>query len=137
MHIVVEPLLRHRKHLTSDGKDKATELLFEAEQLRVETEAMLARLRAARQRATERAAAAAVHVAGMIYPGVEIRFQGMCIRIRTPLRGPVRIAVRDGPAGRQALAIGAHNKSAIRLEHEPVDDPTLTELDRLLAATAP
>jgi uncharacterized protein (DUF342 family) len=88
---IVKPLLANQKALTAQQKEKATELLFEADELSSETDRMLADLRKAYEAWLARNARCEIVVAETIHPGVTIRFPGLETVVEIGIKGPVRI----------------------------------------------
>jgi uncharacterized protein (DUF342 family) len=88
---VVRPLLANQKALTAPQKEKATELLFEADELSSQTDRMLADLRRAYEAWLACNARSEIVVAETIHPGVTIRFPGLETVVEIGIKGPVRI----------------------------------------------
>jgi len=88
---IVKPLLANQKALTAQQKEKATELLFEADELSSQTDRMLADLRKAYEGWIARNARCEIVVAETIHPGVTIRFPGLETLVEIGIKGPVRI----------------------------------------------
>lgn len=132
IRVVIEPLLRHQKHLTADGRDKATELLFEANELEVQTVAMLGELQALFDQVCERADSAQIIVTGTIHPGAILRFPGMECAIDAPIQGPAKILTRRRNGQREVAVIDALARCTRVLEHTPLHDATMAEIRRVL-----
>jgi uncharacterized protein (DUF342 family) len=132
IRVVVDPLLRHQKHLSPEGKDKATELLFEANELEVQTQAMLGELQVLYEHVRERAYSAQIIVADAVHPGVVIRFPGMECAIESAIHGPAKILVRERRGEREVVVIDAMGRCTRRLEHKPLNDATMMETHRIL-----
>ena len=89
----IQPLLACQKQLTPAQKERATELLYEADTM----EAGLSELQNRRQELLARgqpSGAPAVLVANMVYPNVNIRIGSHRAEVRTVLKGPVQIENR-------------------------------------------
>lgn len=87
----VEPLLRNQKTLTSQQKERATELLYEAGERDERIKLTLLKLQHFLEEASARAHAE-LAVTGVLHAGVTIRFPGLEATIRSPIKGPLRIA---------------------------------------------
>jgi hypothetical protein len=87
----VAPLMRNQKHLTREQKEKATELLYDADTLENETQGIIESLIKRYVALCERSRLE-VLVAAHLYPGVTIRFPGVETSLRLAQRGPVRVA---------------------------------------------
>jgi uncharacterized protein (DUF342 family) len=128
----IQPLLTRVKNLTAAQKERATELLFEAEELEVATNKMeqgLARTFAH----VAKAAKQEILVSEIAYPGVTIMFQGMCTTLRKAINGPCRF-VANGR--RQILLIDEARRTVIPLECERLDFPALAMLNTSLSLKA-
>ena len=88
-------LLSDQKRLTPRDKERATELLFKSYELEQSTHKMLDMIRMRYERAVS-VANPEICVSEAVYPGVLIRFPGMEAAISSALRGPLRIAPRNG-----------------------------------------
>jgi hypothetical protein len=114
----VEPLLARAKTLTAAQKEKATELLFAADEAeagaRKELEALAQSRNLLRTCLDTRLA-----VAGVLYPGVIIRFPVAEGLVMTRLRGPLEIALQIRGGDAQVVVIDPYRNSTIPLAGVP------------------
>ena len=89
---VVEPLMARQKSLTAAQKEKATELLFGADELDLKV-AELTRHLETHTQSLAGAMRGAIHVASMLFPGVIIRFPRVQALVATALRGPLTVTM--------------------------------------------
>ncbi|MGN6626347.1 MAG: FapA family protein [Tepidisphaeraceae bacterium] len=89
----IAPMMQNLKLLTPQQKEKATELLFEADELEAATEGKLAGL-AARCRAAAERSRAQIVVHDSLHAGVTVRFAGVEALITSSIKGPVRLLPR-------------------------------------------
>lgn len=129
---IVEPLLRNAKALTAAQKERATELLYEADEQEKLVDETLNALRKQWEAATA-AQRSEVVVADVLYSGVTIRFANVQTTIATPLKGPVTITTRTADNQERIVATSPRG-SMFNLESRPVENPVLRNLKRLLAA---
>jgi uncharacterized protein (DUF342 family) len=116
----IEPLLNHLKNLTASQREKATELLYEAEELETATNRMVADLEA-QQRVIHEHAAAEILVAKAIYAGVIVRFPGVETTFTTSFKGPLKLAPRKTDVGIDIVLIDQGDRSEIVLPSRQVD----------------
>lgn len=89
----IEPLLREMRRLSPPQRERATELMFQADQLEQDARQLDAR----REQMLAQAAPQcepSVLVGGRIHPGVTVIVSGRATTIQADLRGPVRILER-------------------------------------------
>ena len=99
----VGPLMAHAKSLTAAQKEKATELLFAADE--AETHANEALAAAERTKSTvQTSLSAKILVSGLLHPGVVIRFPIAEAMVRVPQRGPLEI-VLSNKGGEMHIAV--------------------------------
>ena len=89
----VEPLMKNQKKLNAQQKERATELLFEADELESQASGILAALRKSHDAVAARTKFEIV-VNETLYAGVTIRFPGVYAVIDDALRGPLRVTTR-------------------------------------------
>jgi uncharacterized protein (DUF342 family) len=129
---VVEPLLQNQKHLTPKQKEKATELLFDADTLQHDTDAMIEKIRTALTNAVPLLEAELI-VEEVIHAGTEVRFAGIATTIRADMSGPVKLVARG--VGSQRRIYAHHNGGAGHpIETRPLPENALCHAQRLLAA---
>jgi hypothetical protein len=128
---VVEPLLQNQKHLTSEQKEKATELLFQAGNLEDSAEQMIEQLRQI-TRKNEETALAELVINGTIYPGCVIRFPRVQATITMALSGPMKIVPRKVDGVMRISALDERTGSAHDLGATPCDAEFWENLDKLL-----
>jgi uncharacterized protein (DUF342 family) len=89
----VAPLLRNSKALTAEQKERATELLFEADTLEEQCHAALTSLATRYSRA--RALPRPTLTAGVLHAGVVLRVDGMEATVPAAIQGPVEVTARQ------------------------------------------
>lgn len=125
-------LVRNQKILTREEKEKATELLYEIEELAQDVESKLAALRARRDEAQTRPAAS-VAVSGVIHAGVVIRLGGLEAQIQSPLKGPLVLA-RQRIGGTSVIAMAEPGAKAWHpLNTMSFRDAAIERLTRILS----
>jgi uncharacterized protein len=107
---IVEPLLARAKSLTAAQKEKATELLFTADQADTSANQALAAFESSRT-ALHNCLGTRITVSSLVHPGVLIRFplaEGM---VTSRLRGPIDIALENhGSESRVVLIDASRNR---------------------------
>ena len=116
---LVEPLLRNQKSLNAQQKEKATELLFEADEMEQEINSRLQELKRQLARIQEHEHRE-IRVSSTIHPGVVLRFPGMEALISESLRGPLRIVPQV--QSRRIVLVNSSG-SSVPLETRTPDDP--------------
>ena len=128
----VEPLLRLRKSLNAQQKERATELLFEANGMDAEIKQILDRLRENDQRLRLRAPPV-IEVAEALHPGVRIRLLHLEATVEVPIRGRVTISLVDsGKNGQIVVTVPGGN--ATELKTRPAESKGAQILRQLSAA---
>jgi uncharacterized protein len=130
----IEPLMQNAKRLTSEQKEKATELLYDADTTEAEANEMVAKLTTGFE-ALMHDAKWELHVATRLAPGVTIRFPGVETTIRIPMNGPLTIT-GHWQALRPSIMCRMGNKGEIPLETRPVEDDGLVKLKNVLQRRA-
>ena len=99
----VEPLMRNVKQLTGPQKEKATELLCEADEIEHRTNQAIKLLtdRLSSLRARQKLE---IEVRDQVHAGVIVRFPGVESTLRLAMKGPIRIACRR--EGTHTLVVG-------------------------------
>lgn len=128
----IAPLMANPKRLTNQQKEKATELLFEADELQARIEADITELRNAVQVATTRAQSS-LTVHGAIHAGVTLKFQGVETTIRSTLHGPIRVVALDFSTKPRIVAYHGTNPTPQPLESRATQYNLFTEFRRLAA----
>ncbi len=128
----IAPLMSNPKRLTNQQKEKATELLFEADELQAKIESDLAELRKSMQIMQTRAQSSLV-VQSAIYAGTTIRFQGVETTVRSTIQGPVRIVAIDFNTRPRIVAFRGTNPTPQTLESRGIQHNVFAELKRLAA----
>jgi len=129
----VEPLMRNIKYLNPEQKEKATELLYQAEELEDSVKEMIQKLRI-KYEETLKTAVQEVQVAGTIYQGVTIRFPRVQTTITEPLTGPLKIIPREIHGLWRVLAIAGSTSSEHELKSGANADPFWETLHQILFA---
>jgi len=91
----VEPLKRIMKQLNAQQREKATDLMYQADDADQQAKEVLASLSGPRQQLST-AMASAIHVDGMLYGELVVRCLGYEATIRETHRGPLKIQFRGG-----------------------------------------
>ena len=104
----VEPLLQYQKHLNSEQKEKATELLDIAADMEDSINEFIERIRTAYEHA-QKMAVPQIEVTGTLYPGVLIRFPGVETITKNSLKGP--LTIKPQKSGGTLRIIAVDNKS--------------------------
>jgi hypothetical protein len=105
----VEPLMKHQKNLSAQQKEKATELLYLADEAEGKAKQMAETLHGPRDRANA-ALKAQVRVGSLLHAGVVLRCLGFETTANTSLRGPMRIGLRLGNGEPLFVVYDGHNK---------------------------
>jgi uncharacterized protein (DUF342 family) len=127
---MVEPLMRNPRALTPQQKERATELLFQADELDVQTQQMLGEMRSQYERAG-RCCEGIVRVQQLLHPGVTIRFPGHSATTEEPMHGPLRLLTRQIRGQTHVVVIYGENGAAHPLptmKHEDDMMPVLHQL---------
>ncbi len=90
----IAPLMSQLKNLTPQQREKATELMYDADEMEEAAERQLTELTDRCRTSVDRSKAE-VLVTETVYPGVVIRFPGVEAVIGTAIMGPVRIVPRN------------------------------------------
>jgi hypothetical protein len=130
------PLMRNQKALSAQQKERATELLFEADELEAQADALLAGLRAAAAAAAARARPE-VEVGQTLYPGVTVRFPGVSAAVDEALPGPLRVTTRTLHGETRVVVHYGRGRAAHPLPTRPEPDGYAQALRQLLTPTAP
>jgi len=125
----VGPLMQNLKALTAQQKEKATELLFEADELEAENARVVEELRKLHEKALQRCKSE-IHVLVGINPPVQIKMHGIEATIQTPFRGPLTIRTRGSGCNLQII-LAADGKEPFPLKYRLVPDVTSTALREL------
>jgi hypothetical protein len=132
----VRPLMENQKRLTPQQKERATELLFEADEFQAQADALLATMKKANDAVAARSKLQ-VEVEQAIYPGVTIRFPGVYATIHDALAGPLRVATKAMHGETRIVMYYGRSGTAHSLTtHADPDDFTVA-LKKLLAPPAP
>jgi uncharacterized protein len=126
----VAPLLQHRRTLTPEQKEQATELVFKADEMESGIQELLGKLRvrytAARERSRPR-----LRVMQVVYPPVTIRMPGLEADINEEIAGPVWI-VSVGAGKSRYIAIRKHGRIVKSLSTRDTANKAILALQRLL-----
>ncbi len=125
-------MLENQKRLTSEQKERATELLCEATELESDADKVLEELQQARETA-EAKAVQQINVAGEVHPNVTIRFPGIQATTKKHFAGPVKIVPREIEGQKTITLVHADSGSAHTLESRPFADEAVDSVARLLA----
>lgn len=126
---IVAPLLRNQRALNAAQKEKATELLFEADELDATAAKSLgelhARIKGLASRPNPR-----IHVAELIGSGTHLRVRDLETTIESAVEGPVSIVARGSGSQRRLLAVDVEGKE-VELKSRPVQNACMQMLARL------
>lgn len=126
----IAPLLHNQKKLTAAQKERATELLFEADEMEGEIERGLAPLRE-RYQAYSTRCKAQVETTQTLHAGVAIRFPHCQTIVPQTITGEAKIVERQTPQGWIAMLVRPSGP-AVPLPSKPVGDGGLESLVRLI-----
>ncbi|HVT90822.1 MAG TPA: FapA family protein [Tepidisphaeraceae bacterium] len=117
----IEPLLRIMKQLTAQQKERATELLCEAEEIETITKKMAADLQSQTQCLQQRSRDE-IRVTQVAYPGVLVRFGLFEAILPTALKGPMRLCPRKLGGLTEIVLIdeSARTITALPTHHTPL-----------------
>jgi uncharacterized protein (DUF342 family) len=116
----IAPLLKSIKLLTPQQREKATELLYEADELDAQTRKMEEEAQALTHR-LEQSACAEILVAKAVHPGVKVGFCGVETLIGAALRGPLRLSAHKLGTVTEILLTDCGDKSTTVLPSRQVD----------------
>jgi uncharacterized protein (DUF342 family) len=129
---MVLPLMSNQKQLTGAQKEKATELLYDADQLQSDTDRKLRVLRT-RFEASQALSRAELVASEVIHAGTTVRFPGVETTLRTTLKGPLRMFV-EGTTSPRIVMQFADSPQVHPLESRPVANDAMMCLRKLKAA---
>jgi hypothetical protein len=130
----VQPLLANQKKLTPAQKEKATELLFEAQEMTQAAERQVKALKERYATITSKSRPE-VEVADTLHQGVVLRFPGLQTRIMTAFKGPLRVVLKHVRGERTIQLIEDGSRASQTLGGESIPDPVAHALHRLLNPT--
>ena len=126
----VSPLMRNQKSLTPEQREKATELLFEADELERQGIRLQEEIRR-RYHASAAKARAEIHVAQTVHPGTVVRLGDLEASIETAFIGPLRLLARSIGTERW-IAVVDDAGGEVDLPARPVEDSSVELLRRLI-----
>jgi len=127
----VEPLLQNKKYLNPEQREKATELLYTAEELKDQAEEMVGQIRKAYEESIGQATPD-VEILEAVYPGVTIRFPRFQTLIKQALGGPLKIKPVRVEHEWIILAVDTKTNSKHELDLGINTDPLWSLLDEIL-----
>jgi hypothetical protein len=122
----IAPLLKIMKHLTAQQRERATELLYEADEMEAATEKLINDSHD-QLRTLVDTACAEILVTELLYPGVKVRFPGVEAIINTTFKGPFTLTLRKGQGPSDIVLIDGTDKSCTVLASHLLD---LAEAER-------
>lgn len=131
---VIAPLMRNQKSLTPAQREKATELLFEADELQRHGADLVEEIRR-RFHALAVKARAEIRVAQILHPGTVVRLGDLQVTIDTPFTGPLRLLARSIGLDRW-IAVVDDAGGEVDLPARAVDGSSAELLRQLLQAAA-
>ena len=130
----VSPLLQNQKHLTAQQKERATELMFQADEMEQNVARMLKRfglqLHDLDARANPR-----LRVMDVIHPPVTIRMPGFEADITEPIAGPVWIILRRQRSSAY-IAIARNGRIVGSFPTRVITDHAMVAMRRLVGEAA-
>lgn len=129
----IEPLMKNQKNLTASQKEKATELLFEADEVEKTSNELEASLRASYEQVS-REAKAEIVVQHMVYSGAIIRFPQVETTITNDLKGPLTFQPQKIDHDWRVVIRRADGR-VIPLHSRSVADATLRQLAQVFGST--
>jgi uncharacterized protein (DUF342 family) len=127
----VQPLMANQKQLTPAQKEKATELLFEAQEMTQAADRKIKELKERHAAITARARAE-VHVAETLCNGVVLRFPGLQTRVMAAFKGPLKVILKTVRGQRSILLVDTTSNASQALGAESIPDPIAHALNKLL-----
>jgi uncharacterized protein (DUF342 family) len=125
------PLIRNQKGLTAREKERATELMYEAQELEEVVEQSLAELRRKCDQAQARSKPE-ILVSGIVYSGVLLRLGMLEARIQTAAKGPL-VLTQGRVGGLSTIVLIESDTGACHpLATTPFRDVALERLNRIL-----
>ncbi len=132
----VEPLMRNLKTLNAQQKERATELLFEADEFETQANTIVAELRRAYDTLAARSKCEVV-VSETLYSGVVIKFPGVYTVIGDVLQGPLRIATRVMHGETKIVLYYRSSNTAHSLPTHVDPENNVASLEKLLRPPVP
>jgi uncharacterized protein YhaN len=126
----LEPLMGNQRTLTPQQKEKATELLFQADEIEERNRAVIDTLRRSWEESQSRCRER-IDVQRILHAGVVLRFAGLEAVVHSDTRGPLSVVPRRR-AGRSCVAVVTRGRE-VTLETRIVTDETMLALQELLA----
>ena len=117
----MQPLLAHQKGLTPAQKEKATELLFSADELDTQAKESTVALELLKH-PLEMSIKSTIHIFSMLHVGVIIRYPGITAAVTSSQRGPMTISLSSHDGQRVIVSQNEHGGTKIRLH--TVESPT-------------
>ena len=125
------PLIKNQKQLSAAQKEQVTEMLFEADSLDEQINALLTPLRDGWN--TWRCAPASeLRVTGVLHAGVTIRFPGLVAIIDAAVRGPLRLVARTSGGQKYISLVEDGKDGGHPLPTRAWSDPVMESLARTL-----
>jgi len=115
----IAPLVKVMKALTREQREKATELLFEADDLEMETKKLVADLEIQSRKLNENARAE-VAIAKIVHPGVTVRFPDAETIFPTAIKGPLTLTQQKSNGHAQILLTNGTDQSTTILPSTPI-----------------
>lgn len=131
--IVVAPLVRNMKTLNAKDKERATELLYEIQELEERTHEALNELRPHHERLKQLSQSRVV-VEDVVHPGVVIRIGAIESSISSAIRGPIAFAQRRVGNTTAIVVVEPASNTCTPLNTVPFRDAVLEQLNRILLA---
>jgi uncharacterized protein len=132
----VQPLMAHAKNLTAAQKEKATELLYAADEAEAHAHRDLQALAQSKDM-LRTALGARILVSSLLYPGVIIRYPVAEGIVMTRLRGPVEIAVQMHGSNAEVVVVDRCRNTAVPLPGVPGAETRTDFARRFLVGPAP
>jgi uncharacterized protein (DUF342 family) len=115
----IKPLLHEMKNLTPQQRERATELLFEADELEADTERMATQIHEQAGVLHEKELAEVV-VAEVAHPGVTVRFPGIETVLSCQFKGPLKLVPRKSGGVAEIVLIDGKDQSRSVLPSRPI-----------------
>jgi uncharacterized protein (DUF342 family) len=130
----VSPLMRHQKSLTPEQREKATELLFEADELERQGTRLQEDIRR-RYHASAAKTRAEIRVAQTLHSGTVVRLGDLKASIETAFTGPLRLLARSIGLDRWIAVVGDAG-GEVDLPARAVEDSSIELLRQFIQAAA-
>ncbi|HSV14189.1 MAG TPA: FapA family protein [Tepidisphaeraceae bacterium] len=135
VRLSIEPLMRDQKKLTVAQRERATELLYQADEIEQEANDKDKALRDAFERAQAKRSTEIV-VGGKLFAGTIVRLGELEQTIDNTADGPLTITLRDHEGTQQIALVQTHGGSTRFIGGRPVRDPEMDAMRQQFSKAA-